>query len=107
MADNSESELVHCLQFQDDSKIIAVIPFSKVHFVPRVGERVTLPGEGGVGGILYEVVAVGYRYAEVTEKAEQPGQAKLTKVSVKVQYVYRSNLATKSDRTLPVIPERR
>ena len=50
--------------------LVNVVPFSKMQFLPRVGDIVDLPGEGGVGHGTFDVVGVYHSFTEDTEGNE-------------------------------------
>jgi hypothetical protein len=91
MAEQLESVGHEHIIFNDEQQGIAVnaVPFGKVLFVPRKGERLYLPGmkEGGEGH--YEVLGVTFLYHN-DDDPDGIGAAKLVRINVQVEKI-RSN----------------
>lgn len=75
---------------------VNAVPLSKAMYVPRVGERLRLPGmkEGGAGD--YEVERVVYYYESAEEGPLEVGAVDLAQVSVHLKTVR----AVKGSKTL-------
>lgn len=80
-----------CLEFAyADMKCgINLVPLEAVTAIPRVGDRVLLPGETrdfkNLGGGYYEVVSVEFIYLEAPDEVDQPCPALPSKIVVKVR----------------------
>jgi hypothetical protein len=70
---------------------VKAVPLSKAMYVPRVGERLRLPGmkEGGAGD--YEVERVVYYYDSAEEDPLGVGAVELAQVSVHLKAVCVAN----------------
>jgi hypothetical protein len=81
-----------CLNFYDvDTKcVVNLIPIKSAAAIPRVGERVYLPGETdkvkNYGGGMYEVVGVDHYYRE-DHKDNRPCPATPLAIQIKVRKV--------------------
>jgi len=84
-----------CLEFadEDDRVGINLIPLEAVTAIPRVGDRVLLPGEThefkNFGGGLYEVLSVEFTYLEAPDEVDQPCPALPSKIIVHVRSLSR------------------
>jgi hypothetical protein len=71
-----------CINFYDlDGSVgVNLVPITPDVYLPRVGERVYLPGDKGSGAGLYDVIGVRHLYVSVAGP-----KARLTSVQVDVR----------------------
>lgn len=80
-----------CLQFHDEDKEVGInlVPLETVTAIPRVGDRVFLPGEThdfkNLGGGLYEVLSVDFHYLEAPGEVDEPSPALPSGIVVNVR----------------------
>ncbi len=80
----------YCLEFvAGDGTCINLVPLETLHWLPRVGDVILLPGDGpeGNGEFLpgaYLVDAIEHIYTPATHKGSRPREARLTKTVAKV-----------------------
>jgi hypothetical protein len=74
------------VKFNDvgEEVLVNIVPFSKLHFLPRVGDTVDLPAEGGVGHGTFDVVGVYHTFTEDPEGDDaSPAQSMSIRIDVK------------------------
>jgi hypothetical protein len=75
-----------CLVFYDHKRKVAVnvIPLDKFHFLPRVGELLSLPGIEGMGEGHYRVDAIRHTYREEPDPPVERGDVALLTITAEV-----------------------
>lgn len=74
-----------CLEFViEDGSCVNLVPLETLHTLPKPGDIVLLPGDGGVeGGQLapgaYRIERIEYIYTPAEVKVKRPREARLTK----------------------------
>ena len=85
MAEPIKGVTEDCVTFVDvDGNVINIVPFSKLSFCPRIGETVSLTGENGAGGGLFEVTEVVHNFID-DKGGEHPSPGKSLSVKVHVR----------------------
>ena len=79
---------------------INIVPFSRLTFCPRVGDTVALPGEGGAGQGIYEVVSVCHSFAE-DASGDSQSSARLMTVRIDVKIKRTTEVSEKSHLSQP------
>ena len=80
----------NCLEFMlDDGTTINLVPLETLHTLPKPGEVVLLPGNGGhhPQHAAYRVNRIEHIYARVENRQAQLGQARLAKTVAHIQGV--------------------
>jgi hypothetical protein len=80
----------NCLEFvSEDGSCVNLVPLESMHYLPKVGDVVLLPGHG-LGGAdnfipgAYRVERIEHIYSRVEYKGSRPQEARLTKAVAKV-----------------------
>jgi hypothetical protein len=74
-----------CLEFViEDGSCVNLVPLETLHTLPKPGDIVLLPGDGGVGAGLfapaaYRIERIEHIYTPAEVKAKRPREARLTK----------------------------
>jgi hypothetical protein len=80
----------NCLEFvSEDGKCINLVPLETMHYLPKVGDVVLLPGQGfGREDVFvpgaYRVERIEHIYSRVEYKGSRPQEARLTKAVAQV-----------------------
>jgi hypothetical protein len=81
---------MNCLEFvTGDGDCINLIPLETLHSLPKAGDIVLLPGDGGLeeGGVApgaYKVDRIDHIYTRHESKKQRPREARLTKAVAQV-----------------------
>jgi hypothetical protein len=89
LTDKAKGVSEDCIEFLNGRVAVNLVPFESAHFIPRVGERVFLPGTSE-GDKTYEVQSVEYIYAKDESAVDDPFDmhAKPLKIVVRVAPVH-------------------
>jgi len=79
-----------CLVFYDkNGKVgVNVIPLDLFKFLPRVGDRVYLPGIDGYGQGLYQIETITHYYANDPSSDLERGDVRLLNITAEVTLVH-------------------
>jgi hypothetical protein len=84
---------LNCLEFVvDDGTCINLVPLETLHTLPKPGDIVLLPGDGGgIGESMlpgaYRVDRIEHMYSRPDRKTKRPREARLTKAVAQVSLV--------------------
>lgn len=77
-----------CLEFLCGRTAINLVPLSGLLMLPRIGDKIDLPGEGPESGAgLYEITDVRHCYVRDYDEKERPCPARLLKIVAEVKLV--------------------
>jgi hypothetical protein len=86
----------NCLEFvSGDGICVNLVPLETLHYLPKVGDVVLLPGHGfgSTGNFIpgaYRVERIEYIYSRVEYKGSRPQEARLTKAVAQVTSLHPS-----------------